>query len=160
MCYLSFVTQSLPASHLVSLTELKTEVHQVLHPDEAVSILVTDVENLLEPPQKLYELFLFGKGTSFHYTGFALHTHTQLIFWFSSIKRTVRHRLRRSPSPSQPSAPPDRLVPLLLYKQHGTLKRREECRKYATTYEFVTRHYVTGQLLIHNPGVLSLSSRF
>lgn len=87
-------------------------------------------------------------------------THTQLIFWFSSIKRTVRHRLRRSPSPSQPSAPPDRLVPLLLYKQHGTLKRREECRKYATTYEFVTRHYVTGQLLIHNPGVLSLSSRF
>lgn len=53
MCYLSFVTQSLPVSHLVSLTELKTEVHQVLHPDEAVSILITDVENLLEPPQKL-----------------------------------------------------------------------------------------------------------
>lgn len=90
----------------------------------------------------------------------AAHTHTQLIFWFSSIKRTVRHRFRRSPSPSQPSAPPDRLVPLLLYKQHGTLKRREESRKYATIYEFVTRHYVTGQLLIHNPGVLSLSSRF
>lgn len=82
MCYLSFVTQSLPASHLVSLTELKTEVHQVLHPDEAVSILVTDVENLLEPPQKLYELFLFGKGTSFHYTGFALHTHTAYILVF------------------------------------------------------------------------------
>lgn len=68
---MSFVTLSCSVSHLVSLTELKTEVHQVLHPDEAVSILVTDVKNLLEPPQKLKQLFLFGKDASFHYTGFA-----------------------------------------------------------------------------------------
>lgn len=61
---MSAASRSFP--HLVSLTELKTEVHQVLHPDEAVGVLVTHVENLLEPPQKLQELLLVGENASFH----------------------------------------------------------------------------------------------
>lgn len=63
---LQFTSPLARASHLVSLTELKTEVHQVLHPDEAVGILVTHVENLFKPPQKLQELLLVGKNMSFH----------------------------------------------------------------------------------------------
>lgn len=48
----------LSSSHLVSLTELKPKVHQVLHPDESVSILVTHIENLLQPLQEHDELLL------------------------------------------------------------------------------------------------------
>lgn len=56
-------------SHLVTLTELKTEFHQVPHPDKAVRISVTYIENLLESPQKQQELLLVRENTSFHRRG-------------------------------------------------------------------------------------------
>lgn len=44
----------------------------MLHPDEAVSILVTDVENLLQPPQKLQELLVVRKNVPFHFSSASL----------------------------------------------------------------------------------------
>lgn len=39
-------------THLIPLAELQSQGDEVLHTDEAVRILVADVENLLELPQE------------------------------------------------------------------------------------------------------------
>lgn len=92
-------TGELTATHLVSFTEPKPKIHQVLHPDEAVSILVTHVEHLFKPPQKLEELLVVGRSASFH---------CGAGFVGGSFKQPVGHSERRSPSSfffSSPHAP-------------------------------------------------------
>lgn len=64
--FYSDILQPPPAAHLVPSTELDTEVHQVPRPDEAVSVFVTHVENLPEPPEDQQQLLVVEEILSFH----------------------------------------------------------------------------------------------
>jgi len=99
--------------HLVSLAELKTEVHQVLHPDEAVGVLVAHVEHLLEPPQELQELLLVGNVESFHCRAGLRRLGGDRVLLFSFFP--VKEPLWRSPSPPPPP-------PLLWHERRRSLE--------------------------------------
>lgn len=53
-------------SYLVSLPELYAEVYQMLNPNEAVRILVTDVEHLLKLREELQQLLVVRENRAIH----------------------------------------------------------------------------------------------